>query len=145
MTDPKQVDELAAVLHPDAFDLRARNATGYAAQWFRGAATSAKEQAERAIAAGWVSPGEHRIEVERLTKSVGAFSAARDAAKKGWQEANDKVARVEALAEDLDKKSTAAYESRYTEDWAYHEGRGDAYEESERLIRAALAEPTEHQ
>jgi hypothetical protein len=36
-------------------------------------------------------------EVERLTRSVGAFSSARDAAKKGWQDAKDKVARVEAL------------------------------------------------
>ena len=55
--------------------------------------------AEVIIAAGWVSPAEHRAEVERLTKSVGAFSAARDAAKRGWQVAKDKVARVEALAE----------------------------------------------
>ena len=53
--------------------------------------------AEVIIAAGWVSPNQHRVEVERLTKSVGAFSSARDAAKRGWQEANSKVARVEAV------------------------------------------------
>lgn len=52
-----------------------------------------------------------------------------------------KVARVEALADDLDKKSEAAYEQRFTEDWAYYEGRGDVYEEAERLIREAIDEP----
>lgn len=37
-------------------------------------------------------------EVERLTRAVGAFSAARDAAKRGWQEAKDRNERVEDLA-----------------------------------------------
>ena len=78
------------------------------------------------IAAGWVSPEKHRAEVERLTKSVGAFSAARDAAKKGWQESNDKVARVQALAEEWEA--------------------GDQYDrDAADYLRAALAEPTEPQ
>lgn len=40
-------------------------------------------------------------EIDRLTETVGAFSAARDAAKKGWQEAKDRNERVEALAEEM--------------------------------------------
>ena len=58
LTEAEQVEQLAAVLHPDAFDSRARNAAGYAARWFNDAAKLAKRQAMRAIAAGWVSPEE---------------------------------------------------------------------------------------
>ena len=102
-TDPKQVEELAAVIKPampnhccgpddiDDCPYDAHDAHGIA---------------EAVIAAGWVSPEQHAAEVERLTKSVGAFSAARDRAKVGWERANAKVGRVEALAEWLASRPT---------------------------------------
>ena len=95
----KQVEELAALIHkaivggddPSTCDRTA------------GPCWAA---ARAMVAQGWVSPEQHAAEVERLTKSVGAFSTARDRAKAGWERANDKVARVEALAEWLTSRPT---------------------------------------
>jgi hypothetical protein len=78
----------------------------------------------RGLAVGWVNPS---ARIENLEDAI--------------RRLHRKVADIEALADDLGKKSDAAYEKRFTEDWAYHEGRGDTYEEAESLLRAALADP----
>lgn len=95
--------------------------------------------AEHFIAAGWVSPEKHRAEVERLTKSVGAFSAARDAAKRGWQEAKDKVARAEALLAEMDSEADDYSASDATN--PYDKGADDQLTTDRRRLRAALDEP----
>jgi chromosome segregation ATPase len=52
-------------------------------------------------------------EVERLTNSVGAFSSARDAAKRGWQEANDRVEDLQRqLAEAVGQAEAAKQATR---------------------------------
>lgn len=101
-------EKLAAVLHPDAFGHRARNATGYAAKWFEAAAASAKKQAARAVAAGWIGP-----EAARCAKAD--LENAREAGKvyrRRAERAEAKVAHVEAEVATWNAPNAPAYAAR---------------------------------